>query len=160
MRPTLVTIVLNLILAALVSTESIAQEQMRQWTSRDKSETVDATFQSYDPKTKLVVLQLQNGETLQLSLKQLSRGDQRYVTKVKRDRPEKFTPVEEERAEPTAKKRNRSNRSKSSKVVKAFGINWTPGMEAALKNATGKESPEDDRPVMWLRVLGDLNGFM
>ena len=39
------------------------------------------------------------------------------------------------------------------------GINWETKLDVALKKAMG-EKGTNDRPVMVLRVLGDLDGFM
>ena len=58
-------------------------------------------------------------------------------------------------------KRTPQNRSlNSAQPKKLFGIEWTPRIENALLAAKGNESPEDDRPVMWFRVLGQLDGDM
>lgn len=161
MKPLLVTLSLTLILATTVPPEAVGQEQLRSWTSRDKSQTIEATFKSYDPRTKQLILKLLNGEELQVKLKQLSRTDQRYVTNAsKRNTKELLSPDTTEFVGTPKKKRKRMNRDRSLKTTKAFGIEWNPGMESALTKAQGGESASDDRPVMWLRVLGDLDGFM
>ena len=159
MRLLLTSSGLALILASLVTFQAQAQSEMRSWVSRDKSETVEASFQSYDPKSKQVSIQLLDGEVLEVNLRQLSRADQRYVTNVARNQP--LQRVETLDEKPRREKKTRRNKPGSSAgTKKAFGIHWTPGIQAALENASGSESSEDDRPVMWMRVLGDLDGFM
>jgi hypothetical protein len=151
---------LIMILLVLFVSENSGQEPMRQWSSRYKNETVEASFQSYDRRTKRVSLRLQNGESIHVDLKQLSRSDQRYVTGVARNNLDNAKTNKRKVVTGKEKNQPRSQRSDSTREVTAYGIQWTPGVENALKNAAGKESAADDRPVMWLRVLGDLDGFM
>lgn len=150
---------LVLILFISFQSENFGQEPMRQWSSRDNRQSVEASFQSYDPEAKQVTLQLQNGESLVVDLNELGRSDQRYVKSARN----RLGTVDDAQSKGVIKKEVTPARPKhrdSSKVTTAYGIHWTPGIENALSNATGSESSEDDRPVMWLRVLGDLNGFM
>jgi hypothetical protein len=157
---------LLMLLFNALSTQGLAQDQVRQWTSRETSQTIEASFQSYDPKSRQVSLQLPDGETLSVHLRQLSRPDQRYVTKVAKKKivePQVANEGAADVVEPDADSRTKAlenSKKKSSKTRAAFGIFWTPDLQSALKSAAGNETPDDDRPVAWLRVLGDLDGFM
>ena len=158
-RISLVMLILN-----GLSFEGFTQDQVRQWSSREGNETVEASFQSYDPKTRQVSLQLPAGDLLVVHLKQLSRPDQRYVTKVAKKGLHDLSSDSNDAAEVSKAKvrvnRQKNGRKTSADTRTAFGIDWTPDIQTALKRAAGRETPEDDRPVMWLRVLGDLGGFM
>ena len=158
-RFTLVLLIFN-----ALSFDGFAQDQVRQWSSRESKETVEASFQSYDPETRQVSLQLPAGDVLVVQLRQLSRADQRYVTKVAKKKLHELESTSDETAvdsEPKPRaKAQRNIRKTSANTRTAFGIVWTPDISSALKSAAGGETTDDDRPVMWLRVLGDLNGFM
>ena len=138
--------------------EVFSQEPSRTWVSRIGNESVEASFRSFDPKNKIVSLQLQNGETLQVKLKQLSRPDQRHVVNLYRNNEKTPLPTVDNRSATT--KRRSATRRPNSNDRNAFGIRWTPGIESALIRAAGTSSDQDDRPVMCLRVLGELDGFM
>jgi hypothetical protein len=143
-----------------VALDTNAQQPMRQWSNRDKSQSIEARFQSYDPKSRKLTLQLSNGDPLTVDLMQLSPFDRRHVVKLNRGQFDstRDSEIENEDSQPNPVRLARSGNS--IKEHQAFGIRWTPGIEAALQQAAGEESVQDDRPVMWLRVLGDLSGFM
>lgn len=164
MKSLFVTTWIYLMLAFSMPTKAFCQDQMRHWSSRNGDETVEARFQSFNPKSKTISIQLRDGRTLQVGLKQLSRADRRYVSNRHRDRTDKFDNLpaagaaNENRIDDKGRKGGKYR--KSSKPVRAFGINWIPGIQSALQHAFAGESSQDDRPVMWMRVLGDLEGFM
>ncbi len=142
----------------LIALHANAQQPMRQWSNQDRSQTIEARFQSYDPKSRKLTLQLSNGDAITVDLMQLSPGDRRHVVKLNRDQVESPRNVENEDAKSSPE--HSAKPDPSITEHQAFGIHWTPGLEAALQKATGNESSRDERPVMWLRVLGDLSGFM
>ena len=159
---TLRTMLLNTGIAAILlvafQVEVFSQEQTRTWVSRIGNESVEASFQSFDPKNKIVSLQLQDGETLQVNLKQLSRADQRHVVSLFRNNAKSQQPTVIDRQD--TKKQRFATRHTNPNDRNAFGIRWTPGIQSALQRAAGANTDQDDRPVMCLRVLGDLAGFM
>lgn len=159
MRTFIVATGITLILAFSLPIKTFSQDQLRRWSSRNGDEAVEASFRSFDPKTKSVSLQLENGESLQVSLKHLSRADQRYISNIYRNKAQSPLATADENPA-SVKHRSKVKRYQSAKAMKAFGIDWTPGIQSALQIATAGESDQDDQPVMWLRVLGDLKGFM
>jgi hypothetical protein len=52
---------------------------------------------------------------------------------------------------------DKSTKSGTLKVREACGISWHTAVPAALEQAATKKG---EKPVMVLRVLGDLDGFM
>ena len=140
----------------------LVAEDSRTWTSSDKRSTLQASFHSYDPKTKQVVLLDDQGNSIEIGLRQLSKSDQRFVRRAQKK--QKQSPVTTEQAGKVTAERKateRKNLNHQGTQKQAFGIQWTLGIEKALKIANGnRENPADDRPVMWLRVLGDLEGYM
>jgi hypothetical protein len=137
-----------------------AQHVPRTWTSRD-GQQVQATFSAYEPGQKLVSLILADGSVLNVRLNQFSPADRRHVLHVARKNQagqENASAIPDQKAAPRSASDRRSNSRR--KARQRFGINWTPGLENALAVAEGADGDQDDRPVMWMRVLGDLEGFM
>ena len=65
-----------------------------------------------------------------------------------------------EAKQPDSADSKRGGRQRLAKTQQLYGIRWQPKLEDALASATGGPTAGDDRPVMWFRVLGDLQGFM
>ena len=137
-----------------------AQRETRMWTSRD-GQQIQATFSAYDPAKKRVSLVLMDDTSMEVDLGQLSPADKRYVLRVARKNHtrEKASPRTSE--EPATNRTARERKSKPGRIsYQRYGIDWTQDIRQALRSAAGVEGERDDRPVMWMRVLGDLNGFM
>ncbi|HEV3024396.1 MAG TPA: sigma-70 family RNA polymerase sigma factor [Pirellulales bacterium] len=64
-----------------------------------------------------------------------------------------------ERAAKPNRDKNAAKRSRST-TVELYGIAWHASVDRALAAAQGVVSDERDKPVLCLRVLGDLAGFM
>ena len=111
MKSLLNLVCINLVVLISIPSAISGQEPMRQWSSRDKNESVEASFQSYDPQTKQVSLQLQNGESIHVDLKQLSRSDQRYVKSVARNNLDDAETTQSKVVAANEKSQPRSNRS-------------------------------------------------
>jgi hypothetical protein len=62
-------------------------------------------------------------------------------------------------AERRARKPVRPAAAERAGTEKLWGIAWHPSIDAALAAAAGNSSA-DEKPVVCLRVLGDLKGFM
>ncbi len=136
--------------------ESRAQESPRTWTSADRTETLHATLVEYAEDSSSVVLRTGTGQTLAIPLKKLSNVDRRYVRNYRKQRLRQSPAVSiPANARPTRVSGNVVNEADS-----LFGIQWAPSVETALATARGKETRDDDRPVMLFRVLGDLRGLM
>ena len=59
-------------------------------------------------------------------------------------------------AKPTDKNKEKTPQAE---VKHLYGLDWHTKLDAALKTAAG-DTTVADKPVMVLRVLGDLDGFM
>ncbi len=150
-------------LANLVSAQT--DEGPRQWNSRDGKHSITAAFSGYDKKAKTVTLRYDNGQTVDIKLRDLSRADQRFVKRMNSPKKQDGLSAEfvfdEEPATKSKKRKRKTSRSgQRNDFLRRYGINWTPGMESAIASAKGSDSASDERPIMWFRVLGDLNGYM
>ena len=148
---------------------TVSSQENRTWTSRNGKHTTVATLTDYDTQSKTVILLNQDGATIHVPLKKLSRSDQRFVKRAQSPKSvpnqsgKNDTAVDADEKKTSRKRFTRkrtANRSKSYDTELGYGIQWTPGMENALASAAGSVSSDDDRPVMWFRVLGDLKGYM
>jgi len=160
-----------LFLVAIVSAtmssgpRAVAQDnELRKWWSYDGVESIQASLESYDKKTKLVSLKTAQDKTIQVKISLLSRADRRFVTNASKKKPSVFKVLNDEDSskeslEPgqRATNKKRAANKKQTGVTKQYGINWTVGVENALTSAM---SNERRRPVMLFRVLGELDGFM
>ena len=149
-----------------LGSSSSGEENERVWTSSDGREKVRAVLVSYEPRERAVSLELANGQTIQLTMKQLSAKDRHYLRNYWKNQtaenPDAPDSTEKKRVSAAARdKRDRQvDRLQTQQSKQRFGIDWVSEIPLALEYAKGKETIADDRPVMWFRVLGDLNGFM
>ncbi len=111
----------------------------RDWSDNTGTFRVNAKLVDFDPDAGSVRLKLGTGKTVDLPMRRLSAADQNYV---------------KSRA-PLSADANRIPR-----VQNVSGIDWIQTREGASRAALGRESVNDDKPIMCFRALGDLNGFM
>ena len=139
-----------------------AQNDYRTWTSRDGNHTLEAQFDDYDAKSKIVTLVSLDKQAIEVPWNQLSRQDQRLITSIRKSN-ETGSHGESTSTESPFKKSPKKKERKPGKRIgttSRFGLDWTPGLENALVSAAGNEGSQDDKPVMWFRVLGQLDGDM
>ncbi len=155
---------------------------IRTWRDRSGKHSIEAELISCD--NSLVQLKKTDGTTISISLKQLSNADKWYIRKEMKSRkalnsttknstaktlsPQRTIETQPEKVQPknvqAAKDRKLDLRQVKRQVVtkRLFGVDWHQSPEsfqAASKLAASKLN-ESAKPVMWFRVLGDLEGFM
>jgi hypothetical protein len=146
-------------------------DSLRSWHSRDGN-AVEASLEGFHSDQHVATLKQSDGSVIEVPFKSLSREDQRYIKTWLRqqrntDSQAKTDPGQDDRnpVESQSKSQVRnSSRSKSNrgseKTMMLYGINWHESGAPALAKARGVASTSDDMPIMWFRVLGDLEGFM
>mgnify|MGYP005842042787 CR=1 FL=1 len=111
----------------------------REWKSENGKFSVMATLESFEIVGRKVVLKKTDSTVVRVPLSRLSEADRAFVKEM-------------------------SGQSRSSEgigeSVQLHGIKWQPKTEEALTLAAGRPGPTDDRPVMWFRVLGQLDDGM
>ena len=158
---------------------SAQEQEARVWKSKDGKHVLEAKFVSFDEATNLVKLESMYGETFEIALNQLRSSDRKYVAKFQSQskttakttanpfrksktspnsnaRPNKPKPKSATTRTPDANRKKNDNKNSRN----LYGITWTGPLQNALKLAKGKQTSKDDRPIMWFRVLGQLEGFM
>lgn len=112
---------------------------VREWKSENGKFSVKASLESFEAVGSKVVLRKSDQTLVRVPLSRLSEADQAYV-------------------------RNLNARSRAAEragePVRLHGIEWQPEIEDALKLAAGRSGPLDNQPVMWFRVLGQLDDGM
>ncbi|MEZ6096211.1 MAG: hypothetical protein R3C03_18630 [Pirellulaceae bacterium] len=150
---------------AQAQTDSDAHSQLtRAWSLKDGS-TVNATFVSYDKQTDTLILKNESdGSEVSLGLRDLESKDRGFARKLANAVRRGELTVGDgnmDSSVQTANEKVTNTVPASGKTQSLYGINWQPNMEVAQAVASGKsDSPSDDHPIMWFRVLGELDGFM
>ena len=153
----------GLALAVCLSERVDGQDRdSRQWISRDGLQRVRATLVQFDPATGRVTLRDAQGQERDLALQQLSLRDQKFLrrnaeSKTSNSDLDSDPKPETAAAESAAPK---SAQPAPGKTRRLYGVDWQPSVETGLEVARNMEEDGSGRPVMWFRVLGDLDGLM
>ena len=145
-----------------VGSESVWADGFRTWKSHDNQHSVNAKFDRYEPDSGDVTIVDRDGEAITVQLDELSVGDQKLVVRLhkKMESQKKSSDNPFKRNQGNSKKKPQEDR-KRVRTVARWGIEWTPQLKNAQVAALGRSrSSDDDRPIMWFRVLGDLGGYM
>lgn len=147
----------------------------REWTDRRGENGFTARLVSYNRKSGEVVLQRADESTLEAPLMDFSISDRRYLTR--QTNKAKRAAKRVELANREAKKKLTSEkgstellslntgasstvRELTDDVRRLYDIDWYQVPENATYAARGAAGFQDDKPIMWFRVLGDLAGYM
>lgn len=136
-------------------------DDLRTWQDSSKSHAVNAALVSYE--SRHLTLKTSAGRTICISIDEVSKPDQVYaIRKIQSARAElskslrpkrDATNVHDDKIVPPASPT--LNRSVSTVAAeRLYGVHWTPLDQAETLAAKG------NKPIMWLRVLGDMKGFM
>ncbi len=162
------TSVLAISTAAVVADD---HDAMRSWNSRN-GKSIEASLVSFRDDHHVATLKQSDGTVIEVPFKSLSRKDQRYIKTWLRqqrntDSEAKANAGQDDSKAAESQSQNNTRSATSGKSIRAtektktmYGINWHKSGEPALASARGDASTQDDRPIMWFRVLGDLEGFM
>lgn len=141
-----------------------AQEsgEERNWTDNTGQNTLAARFLSYDKENDQVVLLTADNEEKTYLLSDFSRADQRLIRKfaAQARRAENANPKRDAIDNALAGKAGSLPANGQSSPSRLYGIDWFVSAESARAAATASERSDDDRPIAWFRVLGELDGFM
>jgi hypothetical protein len=149
-----------LFLVSVARAQNSGEERI--WTDNTGQNTLAARFLSYDKENDQVVLLTSNNETKTLSLSDFSRADQRLIRKfaAQAQRAENANPKRDAIDDALTGQASSSTANGERNPNRLNGIDWFVSAESASTAATASERPDDDRPIAWFRVLGELDGFM
>lgn len=137
-------------------------ESFRTWKDRTGKYEIEAELVRYE--RSIVELKKTDGSVIQVPLKDLSNADKWFVRKQLKQlkaRGNAQKPVlqvkqpvaEKEKVE----KKDNIRLAKNLDTKKMYGIEWHQTPESLQAVA---DSSKSQKPVMWFRVLGDLEGYM
>lgn len=112
------------------------QPPLRKWVDNTGTFSVRASLVDVDSEAQSLRLRLESGEVVELPMRRLSEKDREYLATVTQEEPPAGTTRE------------------------VSGIHWFTDLADARRAAAGKAAPQDDKPIMCFRVLGNLSGFM
>jgi len=152
-----------------------AQEDttMRTWKSCRGQHKIRAKLLDFDTDSDSVRLETSEGRTITVDSSKLSLTDREYLERLANHRDESNPFLVEATTSGGASAAdgnggeadvddidNKELKNIARRQEPKFGIRWSGQLDDALRIAQGKPQSNDDRPVMWFRVLGDLDGFM
>ena len=150
------------LVTVLTIVNPVIADGFKTWKSQNQKYSVKAKFENYDTDSKQVTLIDRDENTITVQLDQLSSSDQKYVL-----RRYKRLVAEKNAANPFKLTKNKPEKEQARTdqdevpTIARWGIEWTPSMEASQRVALGsRRRSNDDRPIMWFRVLGNLEGYM
>jgi hypothetical protein len=153
----------KLVIAALtmsLSAATGADEPIR-LRLRDGTGPVEVQFVAWDFQTQRLMVQLADGSRRELAPTDLQDSDRRAVTKLlQRQIAGRDQPADSQPEATSSGSLTPFTGPGTTRDLNLHGTHWLADRDAALQLARGDESPADDRPVLWFRVLGNLSGFM
>jgi hypothetical protein len=165
-----------LIIALLLTGSSQAQTiefpdtTIRKWTDDSGRNSVSARLQARDTSGQTVVLQLADETTVEVSMTDLSNADRRYIAR-QTARVQRLASRQQQTSGATAANTgdeevspDQTDRPEPQQAVRGtrrlYQIDWHQSPTTAGLAAAGGDGSGDDRPVIWFRVLGALDGYM
>lgn len=133
-------------------------EPVRVWSDSSGQFDVDATLIAY--QKRVLTLQTPAGKAIEVSIDRLSKSDQSYTLKLlRRARAKtvdfKTPPIQKQvPSVDAAPEPSRTHGDVTLASKKLYGVNWH------LLDQAESYAAVQNKPVMWFRVLGDMEGFM
>lgn len=106
----------------------------RTWSDNTHSYSVQASLFKVDHNTGFVQLDLGSGERIDVALRRLSRQDVEFINSLPHAQP--------------------------GETVNVAGLEWYEELGDAQVIARRRPGPDDDKPILCFRVLGEIEGFM
>lgn len=117
---------------------------------------LEARVVQYDFVAQKITVVSRDGQELEVSITELGTSDKRLIVKaLERQLFQKPSRTPEKNPAP-------NNLGANQLPGNADGepLVWHAKFKLAAEQARGGESIDDDRPIVWFRVLGDLRGLM
>ena len=138
--------------------ELMIADDSRVWQDSSKSHTINAALVSYASRN--LTLKTSDGRTISISIDKVSKPDQVYAMRKIQTARAKLSLSQPLKAKPNRKivrghkAVRRTLTASTASAEKLYGVNWLP-LDQAESVAT-----TENKPILWLRVLGDMKGFM
>lgn len=150
---------LSVAVLALGLTPFASADELLRLRLRDGSGPVEVRLIAWDFRNQRLTVELADGSRRELGPADLHDSDRRAVDKLLNRQLSGRDPGNPP-APPNAADPAYLTGSDTTRDVELHGVHWLADRDEALRLALGKEAADDDRPVLWFRVLGNLSGFM
>ncbi len=162
MKPRWFVFALGLLAWATSSIHASADEYIK--LKQIQGQPLEARVEQYDLGEQTVTLTARDGREIVVAVADLSAQDKRLIAKAL-ERQLFQKPKAKQEARPEAKPADRPAPLDQAGVKQPRGANkgpvvWHNNLKQATTQALGNETVQDDRPIVWFRVLGDLRGLM
>jgi|GEM_PF-4664434 len=144
------------VMFCLISGGVAGAQELEQFRLKSGEDPIQAKPLSWDFQTGSLMLELADGTSREVPASELHSADMRLVEKIMTKQM-----LAGRRGEPVSGVTSKTLGSdRSASVDRIHGVRWLADENVARKIASGGEGPNDDRPLVWFRVLGDMTGFM
>lgn len=140
--------------------------QPRGWADSTGQHEMQGRLVARNLATKSVKLERADGSSLDVALDKLGNSDRNYVArqtaKLQRSSQRKKTPnhASDGDASRLGQATPIEKEVTPAETRRLSGIDWHTDPALASQAATGGAVTSDDRPIIWFRVLGELEGYM
>jgi hypothetical protein len=122
----------------------------------NNGQPLEARVTRYDFAEQTVTLVSREGREVVVAVSELGAPDKRLILKaIERQMFQKPS-----RAPEAAAARRNQTANLPAKPSNGAPLVWHKNLRQASAKSKGGESTEADRPIVWIRVLGDLHGLM
>jgi hypothetical protein len=129
-------------------------ETLRTWRDATGQYRVEASFVAFDDG--VVQLCKPGGTEIRVPMEKLSSSDRHFIVRQVRSQQVAARQTQDPPANPALDARP-DERPITVRTEKLWGVNWVQPEDAKLASGSRQQT---QKPVMWFRVLGDLEGFM
>ncbi len=154
----------------LAQTIQFTDTQSRSWSDSSGQNTLTGRLVSRDPAKGTLQVEYDDATRLEIALADLSISDRRYVarqtSRMQRE-AKRLTQANRLQGEDAASedavlktRRPANGESPVPGTQRLYNIDWHRQADSAQLAAAGREGGKDDKPILWFRVLGDLDGYM
>ncbi len=136
-----------------------AGQELEKFRLKSGGDPVEARPVSWDFQNGQLTLMKADGTVMEVAAADLHASDMRLVERILKKqflagrKGQSITPD----ADPAG---NSVDNRSGGDVGRLHGVRWFDNESDAQKVASGSDGSQDERPLVWFRVLGDMTGFM
>ena len=136
--------------------------QPRAWADSSGKHQMQGKLVARNMATSTIKLERADQSTVEVELAKLRNSDRNYVARqTSKLQRAKAKANETASGQDLLVETNPQKRpADSAETRRLSGIDWHTEPIQAAQAATGSETVSDDRPIIWFRVLGELEGYM
>lgn len=157
-------ILISMLTATLwfMTAADLSAQEMEIFRLKNGGEAIEARPINWDFERGTLTLEKADGTTLDVAANELHSADGRLVERIlhKQILAGQKSPPTGNANDRTSSSRRSSGNNRNNGVDVLHGVKWYSDGTLARQAAYGRQGIDDDKPVVWFRVLGDLTGLM